>query len=72
MRSAVFIAAFFLSLTCAICGVAHSATAGTSAVSMDPAATARFAGLALKCLHDEYPNHISLTLDRDADARPPR
>ncbi len=39
---------------------------------MDPAAAARFAGLALKCLHDEYPNHISLTMDRDADAHPPR
>ncbi|HEY0802332.1 MAG TPA: DUF2891 domain-containing protein [Steroidobacteraceae bacterium] len=72
MRSAVFFAVFFLSSTCAVCGVAPSATAGTSAVSMDSAATARFAGLALKCLHDEYPNHISSTLDRDADARPPR
>jgi hypothetical protein len=40
--------------------------------AMDPAAAARFAGLALKCLHDEYPNHISLTLDRDADVHPPR
>src|SRR5271166_315795 len=39
--------------------------------SLDAAAAARFAGLALKCLHDEYPNHVSLTLDRDADARPP-
>jgi hypothetical protein len=49
------------------------ATAGTSAgVAMDPGAAARFAGLALKCLHDEYPNHISLTMDRDADAHPPR
>ena len=40
--------------------------------SMDPAAAARFAGLALKCLHAEYPNHLSHTLDSDADARPPR
>jgi hypothetical protein len=39
---------------------------------MDPAASVRFAGLALKCLHDEYPNHISVTADRDADVRPPR
>jgi hypothetical protein len=38
---------------------------------MDPAAAARFAGLALKCLHAEYPNHISHTMDGDADARPP-
>ncbi len=34
-------------------------------------AAARFANLALKCLHAEYPNHISHTLDSDADARPP-
>src|SRR6202166_5262260 len=45
--------------------------AGGRPVSMDPAAAARFAGLALKCLHVEYPNHISHTLDGDADARPP-
>src|SRR5258707_3889745 len=43
-----------------------------AAVAMDPAAAARFAGLALKCLHDEYPNHISVTIDRDADVHPPR
>jgi Protein of unknown function (DUF2891) len=43
-----------------------------AAPPMDAAAAGRFAGLALKCLHDEYPNHISLTLDRDADALPPR
>ena len=28
--------------------------------------------LALKCLHDEYPNHLSLTIDSDAGLRPPR
>jgi hypothetical protein len=39
--------------------------------SLDPAAAARFAALALKCLHQEYPNHISHTLDSAADARPP-
>src|SRR5258708_4264752 len=43
-----------------------------AAAAMDPAAAARFAGLALKCLHDEYPNHVSVTMDRDADVHPPR
>jgi hypothetical protein len=54
--------------------VAVTAGANTAApaAAMDPAAAVRFAALALKCLHDEYPNHISLTMDRDADARPPR
>jgi Protein of unknown function (DUF2891) len=46
--------------------------AAPAADAMDPGAAARFAGLALKCLHQEYPNHISTTLDSDADALPPR
>ncbi len=49
-----------------------SATAADHpATLIDPAAAARFAGLALKCLHDEYPSHLSHTMDSDADARPP-
>jgi Protein of unknown function (DUF2891) len=39
--------------------------------SPDAGAAGRFAALALKCLHQEYPNHISHTLNGDADARPP-
>ena len=53
-----------------VCSVAASgATTPTSALDV-PAAT-RFANLALKCLHSEYPNHISHTLDSDAAAQPP-
>jgi hypothetical protein len=40
--------------------------------SLDAGAAARFAALALKCLHQEYPNHISHTLGGDADVRAPR
>jgi len=43
-----------------------------AAPTLDAAAAARFANLALKCLHTEYPNHISHTLDGDRDARAPR
>ncbi len=32
---------------------------------------ARFAGLALDCVHRRYPNQVSLVLQSDADARPP-
>jgi len=32
----------------------------------------RFANLALACVHKEYPNHISHTLNSDADAAAPR
>jgi hypothetical protein len=68
MRSATFFAVLLVSWPCAM----HAAPATAATAPMDPAAAARFAGLALKCLHDEYPNHISLSMDRDADARPPR
>lgn len=32
----------------------------------------RFANLALACVHKEYPNHLSHTLNSDADVAPPR
>jgi Protein of unknown function (DUF2891) len=38
----------------------------------DIRAAQRFANLALACVHKEYPNHISHTLNSDADAAPPR
>jgi hypothetical protein len=40
--------------------------------SLDAAAAGRFANLALKCLHQEYPNKIAHTLASDADVHPPR
>lgn len=56
---------------------AATATAdpGTAAMSVGPgfdAAAARFARLALDCVHREYPNKIAHTMQSDADARPPR
>ena len=50
---------------------AASAEAPVSA-PVDAAAAGRFAGLALACVHREYPNKISHVLQSDADARPPR
>jgi hypothetical protein len=38
---------------------------------LDPSAAARFAGLALSCLHREYPNKIAHVMESDADALPP-
>ncbi|HVM93492.1 MAG TPA: DUF2891 domain-containing protein [Terriglobales bacterium] len=38
----------------------------------DGKAAERFANLALACVHKEYPNHISHTLNSDADVAPPR
>jgi len=51
---------------------ATAATAPAAAASLEPAAAARFAQLALDCVHLEYPNKIAHVLASDADARPPR
>jgi hypothetical protein len=52
-------------------GILATAAPNPAAAALNAEAAARFAALALKCLHAEYPNHISHTLDGDADARPP-
>ncbi len=39
---------------------------------LDEATAARFAALALKCVHQEYPNKIAHVLTSDADVLPPR
>ena len=55
-----------------LCGIPRlSAAQAASPPSLDPAAAARFAGLALTCLHREYPNKIAHTMESDADALPP-
>lgn len=46
--------------------------AAQDAPQFDVQAAERFANLALACAHKEYPNHISHTLNSDADAAPPR
>jgi len=38
---------------------------------LEASTAAQFAALALKCLHQEYPSHVSHTLDSEADALPP-
>ena len=46
--------------------------APTAGSQEDEARAARFARLALDCVHREYPNKIAHVLDGDEDARPPR
>jgi hypothetical protein len=43
-----------------------------AAAAIDEAAAARFAELALACVHQEYPNKIAHVLNGDADVKPPR
>ena len=53
---------------------ANGASSGSHrapALGLDAAAAARFAELALSCLHREYPNKIAHVMDSDADAHPP-
>jgi hypothetical protein len=68
MRRTSICAALLLSAAGTIAAAAVSAGSGNS---LGEAAALRFAGLALACLHSEYPNHVSLTMNGDADARPP-
>src|SRR5262245_34697032 len=42
------------------------------AAEFDAKSAERFANLALACVHKEYPNKISHTLNGDADVAPPR
>ena len=50
----------------------QTALAADTAAQLDASAAERFAKLALACVHKEYPNHLSHTLNSDADVAPPR
>src|ERR1700723_3916284 len=53
---------------------ARQMSAQTSSIStpFDINAAGRFASLALACVHKEYPNKLSHSLNSDADVAPPR
>jgi hypothetical protein len=48
------------------------ASRAANARTFGAAAAQRFAGLALACVHKEYPNKISHSMLSDADVAPPR
>jgi DUF2891 family protein len=50
----------------------NRALAGHTTTDLDSKAAERFASLALACVHKEYPNRISHTLNSDRDVAPPR
>jgi hypothetical protein len=56
----------FAALSWMLCGGAMAAS------DFDQAQAARFAQMALECVHREYPNKIAHALNSDADVRPPR
>ncbi len=53
---------------------ANAPSAQTTAMpsGFDINAAERFANLALACVHKEYPNKLSHSLNSDADVAPPR
>jgi len=61
-------------LVALVCLIASVAIAQNSSIAsgFDMQAAGRFAELALACVHKEFPNHISHTLNGDADVAPPR
>src|ERR1700739_1369285 len=58
-------------VVCAVIALSAAASPAQN-TQFDIKAAQRFASLALACVHKEYPNHISHTLNSDADAAPPR
>lgn len=61
-----------LALFGALAAQVASAADALPASALDAAAATRFADLALKCLHQEYPTKIAHTLESDADLKPAR
>ena len=45
---------------------------GADDTGIDAETVANFAGLALQCIHQEYPNKIGHTMQSDSDVAPPR
>jgi hypothetical protein len=62
----------FLLLVWVVAATGGTAHAASPPDSLPEAAVARFAALALDCVHKEYPNKIAHVLAGDADVRPPR
>jgi hypothetical protein len=60
-----------MTLTLSVCAMSATPARAADYGPLDAPAAARFAGLALKCLHQEYPNHIQHTLDGPDDVRAP-
>jgi Protein of unknown function (DUF2891) len=66
MKRAIGVLLLFWSI-----GIANAQERQTMSM-FDNKAAERFANLALACVHKEFPNHISHTLNSDADVAPPR
>jgi hypothetical protein len=61
-----------VTLLLALAAPSFATAAPAVTTTLGPDAAARFASLALDCVHREYPNKIAHVLASDADAKPPR
>lgn len=68
VRAAVSVVVVLLALSVA----PAAAQVGPGPSEIDETTAERFAGLALACVHQEYPNKIAHVLSGDGDVRPPR
>lgn len=66
-----YLVAAFLFLS-SLLALAQSQTSSSQPPTMNAKSVERFANLALACVHKEYPNHVSHTMNGDADVQPPR
>src|SRR5690349_25074361 len=71
MRKQIWLFVFSL-LFAASCADASPALPQPQANDFDVKSAQRFADLALACVHKEYPNKLSHSLNSDADVAPPR
>jgi Protein of unknown function (DUF2891) len=72
MRALILSMPLAASLAIASTGAAMAQSGTQPAPAFDAAAAARFADLALACVHREYPNKIAHVLQGDGDVKPPR
>ena len=74
MKVSTLILTVMLSLLCSLNVAAQvlEGEGGAEVISVDAALSTKFSGLALECIHKQYPNKISHELNSDADARPPK
>jgi hypothetical protein len=63
---------FWTAVSLVLAPLAAAAPAPLDPRRLDAATAGRFAGLALACVHKEYPNKIAHALNGDADVKPPR
>jgi hypothetical protein len=72
MNKGIMPSALAILFTVLILAVPQSRAVARAQGRLDEATAAKFAGMALACVHKEYPNKIAHVLNSDRDVQPPR